>query len=129
MNGVINVSVLDGWWDEGFNGSNGWAIGGRETSPDEGAQDWADAQDLYRLLENEIIPTYYERGEHSLSPRWLELMKNAMSSTIWQFSTSRMLQEYVEQLYLPAARAVAADGAPEVRQPVGVGRTASRSRS
>ena len=51
MNGVINCSVLDGWWDEGYNGKNGWAIGGRETTADEGAQDWADAQDLYRLLE------------------------------------------------------------------------------
>ena len=56
MNGVINCSVLDGWWDEGYNGTNGWAIGGRETNPDEGAQDWADAQDLYGLLENEIVP-------------------------------------------------------------------------
>ena len=56
MNGVINFSVLDGWWDEGYNGKNGWAIGGRESVADEGAQDWADAQDLYRLLENEIIP-------------------------------------------------------------------------
>src|ERR671915_247636 len=63
MNGVINCSVLDGWWDEGYNGRNGWAIGGRETDPDEGAQDWSDAQDLYRLLEAEIVPTYYERDE------------------------------------------------------------------
>ena len=60
-NGVVNVSVLDGWWDEGWTGDNGWAIGGRETNPDEGAQDWADAQDLYRILENEVIPAYYER--------------------------------------------------------------------
>ena len=61
QNGVANVSVLDGWWDEGWTGDNGWAIGGRETDPDEGAQDWADAQDLYRLLEEEIVPRYYER--------------------------------------------------------------------
>ncbi len=61
-NGVLNVSVLDGWWDEGWTGDNGWAIGGRETNPDEGAQDWADAQDLYRILEQELIPAYYERG-------------------------------------------------------------------
>ena len=56
MNGVVNCSVLDGWWDEGFNGDNGWAIGGREQLDDEGAQDWADAQDLYRLLESETVP-------------------------------------------------------------------------
>ena len=61
MNGAVNVSVLDGWWDEGWIGDNGWAIGGRETNPDEGAQDWSDAQDLYRLLEEEIVPRYYER--------------------------------------------------------------------
>ena len=103
MNGVINCSVLDGWWDEGYNGSNGWAIGGREQSSDEGAQDWADAQDLYRLLETEIVPAYYDRDKAGLPKRWLELMKESMASTIWQFSTSRMLQEYVEELYLPAA--------------------------
>ena len=103
MNGVVNWSVLDGWWDEGYNGKNGWAIGGRETNPDEGAQDWADAQDLYRLLENEIVPMYYDRDEDGLPRRWLDLMKESIASTIWQFSTTRMLEEYVEQLYLPAA--------------------------
>ncbi len=103
MNGIINCSVLDGWWDEGYNGTNGWAIGGRETNPDEGAQDWADAQDLYQLLENEIVPMYYDRDKKGLPKRWLDMMRNSMASTIWQFSTSRMLQEYVEQLYVPAA--------------------------
>jgi starch phosphorylase len=102
MNGVINCSVLDGWWDEAYDGHNGWAIGGRETNPDEGAQDWADAQDLYRLLEEEIVPAYYERSKE-LPKRWLKLMRASMASAIWQFSTSRMLEEYVERLYLPAA--------------------------
>ncbi len=60
MNGVVNVSILDGWWDEGYEGDNGWAIGSRDRDPDEGAQDWADAQDLYRLLEEEIVPLWYE---------------------------------------------------------------------
>jgi starch phosphorylase len=115
MNGIINCSVLDGWWDEGYNGSNGWAIGGRENNADEGAQDWADAQDLYRLLENEIVPMYYERDRKGLPQRWLDMMRNSMSSTIWQFSTSRMLQEYVEQLYVPAAQNDAARPAPEAR--------------
>ncbi len=124
MNGVINCSVLDGWWDEGYieNPRNGWAIGGREQSADEGAQDWADAQDLYRLLENEIIPAYYERDKKGLPRRWLELMKQSMASTIWQFSTSRMLEEYVEQLYLPAA----ANAPAEIRQPAVAGRARSR---
>jgi starch phosphorylase len=102
-NGVLNVSVLDGWWDEGWTGDNGWAIGGRETNPDEGAQDWADAQDLYRILEQELIPAYYERDRHQLPARWIQLMRNSIASTIWRFSTTRMLHEYVERLYLPAA--------------------------
>jgi starch phosphorylase len=102
-NGVLNLSVLDGWWDEGWTGDNGWAIGGRETNPDEGAQDWADAQDLYRILEQELIPAYYERDAHDLPDRWIQLMRNSISSTIWRFSTTRMLHEYVERLYLPAA--------------------------
>jgi len=104
-NGVLNMSVLDGWWDEGWTGDNGWAIGGRETNPDEGAQDWADAQDLYRILEQELIPAYYERNEDGIPERYVQLMRNSMASTIWRFSTTRMLHEYVERLYLPAAGA------------------------
>ncbi len=104
MNGVTNVSVLDGWWDEGYNGRNGWAIGSREQNADEGAQDWADAQDLYRLLENEITAAYYERDQAGLPRRWLAMMKEAMASSIWQFSTSRMLRQYVEELYVPASQ-------------------------
>ena len=102
-NGILNLSVLDGWWDEGWTGDNGWAIGGRETSPDEAAQDWADAQDLYRLLEQEVVPRYYDRPASGLPKAWLELMRRAISSTIWRFSTTRMLHEYSERLYLPAA--------------------------
>jgi starch phosphorylase len=103
MNAVVNVSVLDGWWDEGFEGDNGWAIGGREMNPDEGAQDWADAQDLYRLLEEEIIPAYYDRDANGIPKRWLDVARRSMSSTLWRFSTTRMLHEYTERLYLPAA--------------------------
>ncbi len=102
-NGVVNMSVLDGWWDEGWTGDNGWAIGGRETNPDDGAQDWADAHDLYRILEEELIPSYYERDANGLPARWIQLMRNSIASTIWRFSTTRMLHEYVERLYLPAA--------------------------
>ncbi len=103
INGVLNLSVLDGWWDEGWTGDNGWAIGGRVTTTDEGAQDWADALDLYRILEEEVAPRYYGRGADGLPHGWLELMKRAMSTTIWRFSTTRMLHEYAELLYLPAA--------------------------
>ena len=98
-NGVVNVSVLDGWWDEGWTGDNGWAIGGRETNSDEGAQDWADAQDLYRLLESEIVPLYYDRLPDGLPVRWVELMRRSMASALWRFSTTRMLHDYVERMY------------------------------
>ena len=72
-NGIVNVSVLDGWWDEGWNGTNGWAIGGRETLDDEEAQDAADAADLYRILEEEVVPRWYERDAKGLPPAWVEL--------------------------------------------------------
>ncbi len=103
QNGVPNVSVLDGWWDEGYQGDNGWAIGGRETLADEAAQDWHDALDLYRLLEDEIVPRYYERDATGLPGRWLDVMRRAMATALWDFSTTRMLREYAERLYLPAA--------------------------
>ena len=102
-NGVVNLSVLDGWWDEGWDQANGWAIGGREPLADEAAQDWNDAMDLYRILENEVVPEYYERDAKQLPTRWLERMRKSISSTIWQFSTTRMLHEYAEWQYLPAA--------------------------
>lgn len=102
-NGVVNASVLDGWWDEGFLGDNGWAIGGREINPDEGAQDWADAMDLYRILEDEIVPAYYERDASGFPATWVGWMRRSIAAAIWQFSTTRMLHEYAERLYLPAA--------------------------
>jgi starch phosphorylase len=102
-NGIVNVSVLDGWWDEGWTGDNGWAIGGRDQNPDEAAQDWADAQALYRILEEEVVPLYYDRDAHDLPRAWVDEMRRSMSSTLWSFSTTRMLHEYTERLYLPAA--------------------------
>jgi starch phosphorylase len=112
MNGVVNLSVLDGWWDEGWSDGNGWAIGGREPLQDEAAQDWADAMDLYRLLEGEVVPEYYERDEKGVPLRWVERMRRSISTTLWQFSTTRMLHEYTERLYLPAAGVEVAGAAP-----------------
>jgi starch phosphorylase len=102
-NGVVNLSVLDGWWDEGYTGDNGWAIGGRETNPDEGAQDYADAQDLYRLLEETVVPLYYARNKEGVPADWVAEMRRSIAGTIWKFSTLRMLHEYVDRMYLPAA--------------------------
>jgi glycogen phosphorylase len=103
QNGVPNVSVLDGWWDEGYEGDNGWAIGGRDVSGDEASQDWQDALDLYQLLEEKIIPCYYERDAAGLPLRWIAVMRRAMATALWRFSATRMLHEYTERLYLPAA--------------------------
>jgi starch phosphorylase len=104
VNGIPSVSVLDGWWDEGYNGSNGWAIGGREANPDEAAQDAADAAELYRLLELEIVPAYFSRDAGGLPARWVAIMRASIDAAIWPFSTARMLTEYVDRLYLPVAR-------------------------
>ncbi|MEA2651484.1 MAG: glycogen phosphorylase, partial [Chloroflexota bacterium] len=104
INGIPSVSILDGWWDEGFNGHNGWAIGGREEDGDEAEQDAADAGELYRLLEEEIVPRFFERDERGLPSGWLEVMRASIAGALWQFSTARMLSEYVDRLYLPTAR-------------------------
>jgi starch phosphorylase len=114
LNGALNLSVLDGWWDEGYAEDNGWAIGGRETNADESAQDWSDAQDLYRLLEEDLVPRYYDR-KAGIPTRWTDVMRRSMATSLWRFSTTRMLQEYVEQLYLPAG---GVEVVPVVRRPV-----------
>jgi glycogen phosphorylase len=118
QNGVVNVSVLDGWWDEGWTGDNGWAIGGRDVDPDEGAQDWADAQNLYRILEDEVLPRYYTRDARGIPHGWTDIMRNAIGTAIWRFSTTRMLREYTEQLYLPAAGVAVTPPKTPKREPI-----------
>jgi starch phosphorylase len=116
-NGAVNVSVLDGWWDEGWAGDNGWAIGDRETNPDEGAQDWADALDLYRILETEVVPRYYEHDRDGLPRAWIDTMRASIGSAVWRFSSTRMLHEYTERLYLPAAGITAVEPAAARSRP------------
>ncbi|HET6380090.1 MAG TPA: alpha-glucan family phosphorylase [candidate division Zixibacteria bacterium] len=102
LNGIPSLSILDGWWDEGFNGENGWAIGSRTHETDDPEQqDAADADALYRLLETEIVPCYFDRDADGLPRRWIGVMRAAVRSSIWQFSTRRMLGEYLNALYLP----------------------------
>ena len=105
MNGIPSISILDGWWDEAFNGQNGWAIGGRDTLADEAAQDEADAAELYRLLEDEVVPRFYARDAGGTPGDWVATMRAAIEAAIWQFSTARMLGQYVNTMYRPAARA------------------------
>jgi alpha-glucan phosphorylase-like protein len=103
INGIPSVSILDGWWDEGFNGANGWAIGDREADGDDAQQDTADAGELYRLLTDEIVPRFFERDAEGVPVDWVQTMRASIGSALWEFSTARMLAEYVDQLYLPAA--------------------------
>jgi len=105
MNGVINFSVLDGWWREGYNGRNGWAIGEDSTSNDPNAQDAADAESLYDTLEKEIVPLFYnDWSADKLPVNWLAKVKESIAAIAPQFGTQRMVKEYLSQMYLPAMR-------------------------
>jgi glycogen phosphorylase len=104
INGVPSISILDGWWDEGFRGDNGWAIGDREPDGDDAAQDEADANEIYRLLEREIVPCYFDRDPAGVPSAWVGMMRASIGAALWQFSTSRMLAEYVDRLYGPVVR-------------------------
>ena len=102
-NGGLNFSVLDGWWVEGYNGKNGWAIGYEAEYDDRYKQDQIDSESLYDILENEIVPLYYNHdNENGIPTEWVKRMKNAMISTAPVYSTDRMVQEYTSNLYMPA---------------------------
>jgi starch phosphorylase len=102
LNGVPNMSVLDGWWAEGYNGKNGWAIGEEQeyANPDE--QDQRDAQSFYTLLEQQVVPLFYNRDEKGLPSGWLNVMKEAIVTCAPQFSMARQVKEYTERFYVPA---------------------------
>ena len=102
LNGVLNLSVMDGWWREGFNGQNGWAIGEDADAVDPNQQDETDSHSLYDHLENEIIPLYYkERTPDDIPSKWLALVKENIRTLVPQFSTRRMVKEYMQEMYLP----------------------------
>ncbi len=101
LNGAPNLSIMDGWWVEGYNGANGWAINGQELgNPDE--QDAFDADTLYRILEEEIVPLYYARDKDDVPRGWVEVMRETIRSNSAMFSTCRMVKEYATALYIPA---------------------------
>ena len=101
VNGVVNCSILDGWWAEGYDGTNGWAIGTNATYNSYDEQDKADSNSLYHLLENKIIPAYYNQDSRGVSEEWLTLMKNSIKTTGGKYSTSRMVIDYINELYMP----------------------------
>jgi starch phosphorylase len=102
INGVPHLSIGDGWWAEGFDGTNGWMIDGGVTGDDHDAVDAADAAALYRLLEEEVVPAFYERDAAGVPHRWMATVKQAMRTVSPRFSARRMLKEYVERMYAPA---------------------------
>jgi len=102
MNGVLNLSVRDGWWDEAYNGANGWAVGDTQVRGRED-EDHVDAEALYDLLENEVAPLYYERDRMGIPHGWIKAAKEAVRSISPAFSTCRMLKEYTKRMYLPPA--------------------------
>jgi starch phosphorylase len=104
LNGVPNLSVLDGWWCEGYDRQNGWAIGADCDHPSDVVQDDEDALSLYATLENLIVPLYYARDQDGLPSGWLEAIRNSISSIAPAFSTHRMLKEYVGRYYMPAGK-------------------------
>jgi starch phosphorylase len=104
LNGVLNCSVLDGWWDEAYQSDLGWAIGRGEIYANLDAQDEIESHALYELLEKQIVPLFYNRDEQGLPRQWVARMKNCVSKLAPIFNTNRMVQEYAEKLYLPALR-------------------------
>ena len=103
INGVLNVSVLDGWWCEGYSEERGWRIGNGEEYEDHSYQDTVESQALYNVLENEVIPCFYDRKNGDLPNCWLKKMKNSMKMAMESFCSLRMVSDYEKRYYKPAA--------------------------
>jgi starch phosphorylase len=113
VNGGMHCSTLDGWWDEAYSPEVGWAIGNEREHG--GEYDADDARLLYELLENEIAPVFYDRDDQDIPRAWVNRVRASMTRLTEQFSSDRMVREYVEQAYLPAARAFLRRAADEVK--------------
>jgi len=103
INGVLHLSIGDGWWAEGYTGSNGWVIDGGVAANDPVTEDAADAEALYRLLEEEVVPTFHDRDTNKVPRRWLQMVKQAIRTIMPRFSARRMVKQYAAQIYAPAA--------------------------
>jgi len=103
LNGGLNLSVLDGWWAEAYDGSNGFAIGGGRTHINMDVHDGRDGEDLYRVLSEELIPLYYQRDRDGLPRGWIKRMKRTIRTLGWRFNADRMVMDYTQKCYIPAA--------------------------
>jgi starch phosphorylase len=112
LNGVLNLSVLDGWWAEAYDGTNGFAIGNGTSHVDDAVTDARDAADLVRVLQDQVIPLYYDRDDDGLPMGWIKRMMNSISSLAWRFSADRMVADYARHAYIPAAGGLSCDIRP-----------------
>jgi len=109
LNGGLNCSILDGWWAEAFDGRNGFAIGRGETHFNDEITDRRDGEALFKVLETEVIPLFYDRDADGLPREWIKMMMNSISSLAWRFSAHRMVMDYARACYVPAAGGVSCD--------------------
>ncbi|MGE5626093.1 MAG: alpha-glucan family phosphorylase [Bacillota bacterium] len=119
VNGVINLSVLDGWWDEGYDGSNGWAIPPHDPSMEAEHRNHIEAEELLDILQREVVPLYYRRGTDGLPSDWIRMSKHSMESILPRYNSQRMVMEYLRRFYIPAfhqGRDLAKDDALEARE-------------
>ncbi len=119
INGVLNLSILDGWWDEGYTSERGWSLGSGQETADQGYQDAVDQQALYNILENDVIPTFYNRSSGNMPTEWLAKMKASMKMAMADFCSHRMVNKYQQRFYLPAVqrhRELLADGGAEAKR-------------
>jgi starch phosphorylase len=106
MNGIPNLSILDGWWLEGYNGANGWAVTNKADVASE-ESDKTDAESIYRILEQEVVPLFYDRDTRDVPREWIKVSKEAIKSIMPAFCARRMLKDYIEKMYLPALKTIA----------------------
>lgn len=109
LNGVLNLSVLDGWWAEAYDGSNGFAIGNGSAHVDDKINDKRDFESLIHVLEHEVIPMFYDVDQHGLPLQWIHFMMNSIATLAWRFSAHRMVSDYVRHAYLPAGGGTSVD--------------------
>jgi starch phosphorylase len=105
LNGALHISVLDGWWAEAFDGENGFAIGNGEVHVDPAVQHRRDSESLFRLLEEQVVPLYYQQDDKGVPRPWLQRVKRSIRTLAWRFNADRMVMDYTRELYLPAALA------------------------